>query len=257
MNFSPTYLPITQNNYTKNTDVAFPDIDWRGSLYVVSSFSASDGAGGTYNQAFWYYGAHLNLQGRGFDGFYAKQTTDNRNGIIEHDYYQRSFPYVGMTFQRDVSQPSFTLMSRVINTLTKTTLESTTNNQRYFPYVSQSVETDNEVGGVDNGSLINQITKTYVFDTYGNATSVTTATVDEDSGSAWHAQTWTTVVTQAITPNTADWCLTVPTQITVQKTLPSTTSVTRTTSVTPDYVNCRVSSTVNEPASSTLKVTKN
>src|SRR5262249_26313400 len=64
MNFSPTYAPISQYNYTKYSDAVFPDTDFQGPMYVVNQFSASDGTGGTYTNDFAYWGARLNLQGR-------------------------------------------------------------------------------------------------------------------------------------------------------------------------------------------------
>jgi RHS repeat-associated protein len=201
----------------------------------------------------------MNLQGRGFDGFYAMQTYDSRNGLYDYKYYAQTFPTTSMVLKDELSQNSTgsVLVSTTVYTPAITTLNSGSYNERYFPYVSQSVESDNEVGGSDNGNPITQVTRTYVYDTYGNATSVTTATTDEDVSSPWYTLTWQTQVAKTITPNTGDWCLNLPTQITVEKTVPGSGggSLTRTTSLTPDYVNCRISSRIDEPSSSTIKVT--
>jgi hypothetical protein len=44
MSVSPTYVPLTNGSYySKYSDGVFPDIDWQGPLYVVSSYSAADG----------------------------------------------------------------------------------------------------------------------------------------------------------------------------------------------------------------------
>jgi hypothetical protein len=44
MSVSPTYVPLTNGSYySKYSDGEFPDIDWQGPLYVVSSYSAADG----------------------------------------------------------------------------------------------------------------------------------------------------------------------------------------------------------------------
>jgi hypothetical protein len=48
MNFSPTYSPISQGNYTKESGATFPDMNYDGPMYVVNQFTASDGTGGTY-----------------------------------------------------------------------------------------------------------------------------------------------------------------------------------------------------------------
>jgi RHS repeat-associated protein len=59
-----------------------------------------------------------------------------------------------------------------------------------------------------------------------------------------------------ITNDATNWCLGLPTQTTVTSTLPDLTSQTRTVSNgTPDYVLCRLTQEVVEPASSTLRVT--
>ena len=256
MNESPSYLSLAlDSNYAKYTDGVYPDVDWKGPMYVVSSFSASDGAGGTYAQSFGYYGARLNLQGRGFDGFYAQRIYDNRNQLYDYQYYSRTFPTTGMMLE-DVLEPSSSpYLHAIVYTPATTTLDSTTNNQRYFPYIATSSEADNESGGPDNGDEITNIVKSYVYDTYGNATTVATTTTDEDVNSPWYKQAWETETISTITPNTANWCLNLPTQVKVQKTIGGGTSLTRTTSLTPDYVNCRITTKVDEPSSTTLKVT--
>ena len=93
---SPTYVPLTQNNYSKYSDGAYPDKDFIGPLYVVNQFSASDGTGSNFTNSFWYYGAHANLQGLGFDGFKSMRTLDSRNSIYRYQYYERDFPKRGM-----------------------------------------------------------------------------------------------------------------------------------------------------------------
>ena len=260
-NWSPNYVSIARDaTYVKYTDGSYPDVDWQGATHVVTSLTASDGAGGTYSQSYRYYGAHINLQGRGFDGFYARQMADNRTGtVLDTQYFARSFPYQGMLIERDRSQPSpsFVIVSQTLYTITATTLDSTVNNQRYFPYTQISSEYDHEVGGAEDGSLIKQIVTNYTFDSYGNPTIVTTSTTDKDATSPWIGQTWTTRVSNIITNDTTNWCLGHSTQTTVQNTLPDSTSVTRTTSATVDYVNCRESVVTDEPLIPSLKVTRN
>ena len=220
-----------------------------------ASVTQSDGAGGTYNQSFWYYGAHMNVQGRGLDGFYAQQLYDSRNALYEDKYWSRSFPTTGMISKDVLSQNSSGTITvfTTVYTPSVATLNGTSYNERYFPYISQSVENDNEVGGSDNGNPITQVTKSYVYDNYGNATTVTTATTDEDASSPWYTQTWQTQVVRTIAPNTSEWCLSLPTQTTVENTIPGS-SLTRTTSFSPDYTNCRITSQIAEPSSTTLKV---
>src|SRR5438270_452246 len=137
-----TYVPITQSNYTENTDGAYPDRDWVGPMYVVSKLTTSDGTGSTYNQQFWYYGARLNLQGRGFDGFYTKRTIDSRTGLYDYLYYERTFPYTGMQYL-EVLAPNITghhIRQSQANDQS-VTLDGTAANQRYLPYAHDVTET--------------------------------------------------------------------------------------------------------------------
>ncbi|MGH8239113.1 MAG: toxin TcdB middle/N-terminal domain-containing protein, partial [Steroidobacteraceae bacterium] len=256
--FNPAYVSIVQGNYTKLADAALPESDYIGPLYVVSQFSASDGVGGTYTNSFWYTGARLHRQGRGFEGFATKRTLDSRNGLYSYEDYQRAFPYTGMLASSALYQPNnATLMQRVTRSFATTTLATTANQQRYFPFVNQSVQYRYEAGGVANGALTAQATTSYVYDSYGNATQVTTATIDKDTSSPSYTQTWSETLARTITNDTVNWCLGQPTQITQQETLPDGTSQTRTVASTVDYASCRVTQEVIEPASSTLKVTTN
>jgi hypothetical protein len=110
-----SYVPLTQNNYTRCTGApadcplaTFPEQDYQGPLYVVNQFTASDAVGSTYQNQFWYYGAKLNTQGRGLESFYARRISDSRihdaqNNLYTYDYFGQAFPYTGMLLQRLVS----------------------------------------------------------------------------------------------------------------------------------------------------------
>lgn len=224
----------------------------------MSQFSASDGAGGIFTNSFWYTGARIHRQGRGFEGFSQKRTQDSRSGLYAYEDYQRAFPYTGMLAANALYQPNnATLMRRVTYSFATTTLSAAANNQRYFPFVNQSVEYAHEAGGIFNGALSKQATTSYSYDSYGNATQVTIATTDKDLASPGYNQTWTDSLTRTITNDTANWCLGLPTQTTLQRALPSAISQTRTTAAAVDYANCRITQEIIEPASSTLRVTSN
>ena len=74
---SPTYMSLTQGagngNYVQYNNATYPNRHYIGPIYVVTNvvFSDPSTTTGTYNQEIWYYEAWVNLQGRGFDGFYA------------------------------------------------------------------------------------------------------------------------------------------------------------------------------------------
>lgn len=249
------YAPLTSANYSKYSDAVFPEQDYVGPMYVVNSFTASNGIGGTYTNSFWYYGARTHLQGRGLEGFYAKRTTDSRNGLYSYQYYRRDFPFTGAVFQDDLYQSDgSTLIRRLQQNFTYTTLESGANSQRYFPYPSSSTELQYEVGGSKNGQLITTTATSYTFDTSGNATNVATTVTDNDSTSPYSGQQWSSTTVSTISPQPG--CLGLPTQVTVTNTAPGVPSLTRTTGYTPNYSFCRMSQVVIEPSSATYRVTR-
>ena len=257
---SPTYVSLVQSNYTQYTDAVFPDQNYIGPLCVVSEAVFSDPSNmpnGTYNQIFWYYGAWVNLQGRGFEAFYAKRMIDSRNGLYNFQYYERAFPETGMDFEDDLSNNSAAQISYFIRTPAVTTLSSATNEERYFPYFSNVTSEQWELGGTENGDLVSTTSTNYTYDNYGNATTVATTVTDNDPGSPYVNDTWTSTTVNTITPDTTTWCLSLPTetQVTSSSTAPGGTAITRTVTYTPDYTNCRETQKVIEPGSSTYKVT--
>ncbi len=88
-----------------------------------------------------YYGAWMNLQGRGFSGFDDIGNVDGRNGVVDDHFYRRDFPFTGMLSMDWTTQPHatgdgdvFTLkVNNTFPTLASATLVGTANNQRYFP----------------------------------------------------------------------------------------------------------------------------
>ncbi len=115
---------------------------------VVASVEATDGAGGMFTTTYTYNGATENLEGRGFMGFEKIESVDLRNNIKHVQKFAKTFPKVGMLIEDTVYQPGgSTPISSQTVTLAQTNLDSTTHNERYFPYVSASTEDVHEVGG--------------------------------------------------------------------------------------------------------------
>ncbi len=257
--FSPTYLPISQGVYSKSSDAVFPEIDFQGPMYVVNQFTASDGLGGTYQNQFYYWGARLNLQGRGFEGFYATRVRDNRNGLYHFTYFQRQFPFTGAITEDSLFQPdATTYISRKRNTLNYTTLAGTACSIRCFPYVQSTTWDHYEVGGTKNGVLISSDVTNYQFDSYGNITTTNLTQTDKDSAapaSPFSTKVWTTVITNTITNDATNWCLGRPSLTTTQKTAPGQAAVTRSVGHAIDYANCRATQEIVEPGDSRLQVT--
>ena len=262
---SPTYVSIVQNNYTKTgyTTASYPYQTFMAPLYVVNKAVYSDpssNSGGTYNQTFNYYEAWANVQGRGFQAFYNISSVDSRTGLTSASEYQRTFPGTGMLLESYLQSSSFNL-SLTENTLTTNPLSSTEYQERYFTYVSGSTTSQKELGGTENGDLITTTTLSVTDDNFGNPTSIMKTTTDNDPGSPYNGDSWTTSISNTpyyTSPPTGLWCLTIFTQsqVTYSDSISSNDTVTMTKSLTPDTTHCDYTQIVSQPSSSQFKVTE-
>jgi RHS repeat-associated protein len=260
----PTYVSIAQSTsgYTSYLDSAFPYQDFFGPLEVVSSVvytDPSNAATGTYSQSLLYSAMWNNLQGRGLTPFQAVQTTDSRNNYSLYTNYSRSFPYTGMQEGFYFADPnSYPVSQGSALTWNTTPLDSTPNNQRYFPYVMTTYKYDYELRPNSFGTAwITETDGSFAYDNYGNATNITTTTIDTDPTSPYYTDTWTSKTVNSFTPNASTWCLNLPTETTVtnSNTAPNGSAITRTVAYnSPDYTYCRQTEKVIEPNNSTYKV---
>ena len=259
--YSPSYVSLAQaasTVYGEGSSQAYPQQDYIGPTYVVPSYTASDGIGGIYTITNYYSAAVINLQGRGLEGFTYTRANDSRTGILAYKYFSSTFPTTGLISVDDSVQAGAVKHIRTVtNTLTDLTLDSTSFNQRYFPYISLSTTNVYEVGGAEDGTLITtSATNNGTPDTYGNFTNVETTLTDEDSNSPYYTNQWTTTTATTYTEDHGtNWCLTMPTERDVTKTAPGVPSITRHLSFTPDYSHCRQTQQVVEPSGSFYKVT--
>jgi RHS repeat-associated protein len=244
--------------YTRDAAApSFPVRAFRGDLIVACTLEASNGIGGTYTQSFTFYNANLHLQGRGFVGFGKVRSTDSRNNLIQQSTFSQTFPHTGMPVSMILYQPNGTTkIAQTVNTLQSLSFGSGFD-ARSFPYVSNSISDAWEVGGPMNGAwTVRKVSGVSAMDPYGNPTSVTLSTTDEDNLSPWYLENFQVQTVTTITNDTANWCLGLPSETTVTSTPPDGTSQSRTVDHgTPDYLSCRHDQEIVEPASSTLKVT--
>ena len=263
--FSPTYVPISQTDYTKGTTATFPDQDFQGPMYVVNGFSASDGTGGVYQDTFTYAGARLNLQGRGFEGFATTTAIDNRNGLVHSTVYAQSFPYIGSVVEDDLFQSNGTTpISKTSNTYPTLAATPTTPQCSlcFFTAPTATNVSHYELGGAKNGLSVSTSSTLYTYDPYGTLKVTNSTLTDTDATSPFVGLTWNTTITNTIAnyPSYSTWCLGRPTTTTTQKSAPGQPTLTRTVNHTLDssnsYYNCRATSEIVEPGSA-LQVTTN
>ncbi|MEO6080914.1 MAG: SpvB/TcaC N-terminal domain-containing protein [Steroidobacteraceae bacterium] len=208
---TPTYTTIEHSHYSAYNDAVFPAQDVTRGRYVVKKVTATDGIGGNYDTDYNYFGAQVNLQGRGFSGFEMIQSVDLRNGVMSEQKFKREFPYSGMPYEVNVYQSAGgSLISKHTSTMAFQTLNNTANNERYFPFVSATADEAYEVGGAKNGALIQQSSTTNGYDPWGNLSAFASTVTDKDDSSPLYNQTWTTEAWQVIFPDTTYWCLGLP-----------------------------------------------
>jgi RHS repeat-associated protein len=266
--FSPTYVPISQSTiYTVGSGATFPNEDFKGPMYVVDQFSASDGTGATYQTWFTYAGARLNLQGRGFEGFATTTSTDSRSGLVHSTAYSQSFPSIGAALEDDIFQSGgSTPISKTSNAYSVAQLSGPSTGYSMpgsvgaaavcpvscFSYVNATTVSRYEMGLFKNGQLVSTAATNYTYDPYGTLTVTSSALTDQDSGlpaSPFIGQTWVTKISNSITNYPSTWCLGRPYATASQKTAYGQPSLTRTVNHSIDSTNCRANSETAEPSS--------
>jgi hypothetical protein len=173
--------------YTKGAGSKFPVLDLQFPMYAVSSVAVPNGIGGTLTTNYKYGGlkADVGATGRGLLGFAWQESKQAETGHTTRTEYRQDWPYVG-------------LPSRVTRTLAGSGKEGVLGDatttygcldpasggacavaagKRYFPYVSQSVESGWDL----NGAALPVTTTTQQFDIWGNATQIKVGTSDGHS----------------------------------------------------------------------------
>jgi hypothetical protein len=117
--------------------------------------------------------------GRGMLGFRWTNVTNQSTGLAVRTEYVQDWPYVGMPSLRRTAQPSGAVLDQTSNTYTCTNPATgsacaVAAGNRYFPFVSQSIQTGNDL----NGAALPTVTTTSSYDVFGNARSVAVSTGD-------------------------------------------------------------------------------
>ncbi len=253
------YAPLSAAAYTRHSDATYPAQDYSGAMSVATSASASDGIGGQYTINYAYFGARTDLQGRGFQGFDARSSTDSRNGMISTVYYERAFPLSGKIYRSETRQSSGALVA-------KSTMDWTTHgygdagDARFYPFAAATTQTLYSVGGVGWNGQTTAIMKTAIeVDRETSAvTKVTRTTTEPAEANGLHAgNTWTeqTRYSDLWSARTGShWCLGFPTRITQTRSHTGTAAVTRTAHASWDAERCEGVQVTLEPGDSDWQV---
>jgi Salmonella virulence plasmid 65kDa B protein/Insecticide toxin TcdB middle/N-terminal region/FG-GAP-like repeat len=176
-----TYQPITTNAiYTKDSDSIYPRLDIQAPMYVVTSTQADNGIGAAIATSYVYGGLKAELgTGRGSLGFRWMETATPATGLKTRTDYRQDWPYVGLPSLSRTTQVSGALLRQVTNTHGCTNPATSSSctvapGNRYFPFVSQSVESGNDL----NGALLPTVSTTTQYDAFGNAESIVVSSGD-------------------------------------------------------------------------------
>jgi RHS repeat-associated protein len=237
---SVTYASITDPDvYTKGTAAVYPEQDFQGPLYVVASYTTSDGIGGTYPFSHHYAEAKVHLQGRGFRGFGRATVTDDHTGLYTNIFYERAYHCVSTKIRRiEQRQSDGTLISEVDNTIAVQDHGFGV----HFSFVSASIARNYEL----DSSLIATVVTATDVDTYGNVNNIA---IDYGDG-----LTETTV--NSYDDDLDSWYLGRLTRTEVTRTAPGQTTQIRTSAFTYDPVSGQLTSEIIEPDHPTLRLTK-
>jgi len=172
-----------------STTPSFPVFNFQGAMPVVSSATMDNGTGSTSSFTYYYEGAKIHQQGKGFLGFSKMSVTDATAGIIsetQSDYNTTYFSPLSGTVTKKTTDS--TTIETTTSTYTQKVLDS--NSKRIFPYVQSTTQTNNLTGHSVTTSISS-------VDNYGNATKVVK--------SYNNGVTETTINDYASFINTTDW----------------------------------------------------
>jgi len=174
--------------YQKGSGAVFPVTDFQGPWSVVSSIFTDNGKGSFNTQNYYYEGAKIHLQGKGFLGFAKIKAIDSATGIENGNItgYNSTYFYPESISSYSKLSGSDTI-SVVRNTWSRIILDAS--RKRIFPYIQTSVNTDKLTGHTvtSNSSYDNFGNLTQSVKTYSNGITETTISSYENivSSSQW------------------------------------------------------------------------
>jgi RHS repeat-associated protein len=165
--FDIDYGYLTDNDlYIKENNPDFPTVDFQGRYPVVRSYRGDNGVGSSNKVNYFYKGAKINLQGRGFRGFTEVTFQDSVTGNIQKQFFNRDYRYISAPLQRSETRlRNGTLISETENQ--DTVLKFYDGNPKvHFSYTKQSITKSYEI----TGALYQTVRTWELKDDYGNTT---------------------------------------------------------------------------------------
>ncbi len=159
-------------SYPVKYDPSNPIITVEGPMYLVSSYTTSNGIGGMNTYTYQYGNYKIHLQ-RGPLGFQWIKATDNQTNSQTCTTYSQEYPFIGMPLSTEVKL----LTDNSVLTTSQNILDSIEYDagKRHYLYIKESQENSYEL----NGDRVTSITTTNNYDDFGNAVRIV---VDSNDG---------------------------------------------------------------------------
>lgn len=248
--FEPAYQPLgTFGGYTRNGTAGAGEYLLRGgALPVVTSYTANDGIGGTYTNAYAYWNGRVSRQGRGFLGFEKIRATDSRyaalHGVAVHNEvtFRQDFPFIGIT-ELAITLRSDGRKLRERNPAWGARVQPAAAGDaagdHHFPYLQsetlEEFESDPDGGGL--GQLARTTRRTLTWDFNHGAPVREATTVSSPASPTVFNTTVTTVYDEAA--RSAQHCLGLPLRVDTTRDISGASASTRTTQYTWSAATCR------------------
>lgn len=249
------YAPSSSSDvHRAGTASTFPVRDLSRFGHLVARLTRA-GAGGSQQEAYFYEGAKLHVQGRGFLGFARRTATPaNANPVRVEEYAQdpAAFERIGAPLRITTQQPSGLPIVRTTYQWSRLALGSGSE-ARAFAYPSSVTTERFELDGVKISSTV----ATSTVDSFGTTVQRTARTTEHAKGLNPGAEHVETVALTGVVNDTTNWCLGRPasTQVSRWHSLSGGAQLSRVQAHAWDYARCRPTQLVVEPASATLRVT--
>lgn len=138
----------------------------QNAMYVVKSYSNSDGRGNAYGYSYHYAGTLMDMQGYGWLGFRTVTKTDTSAQNITTNNYLQTFPYSGKTQNTSVTDLSKRLLHQSKNQYTTKTLTRGALGSVLYTVNQQATRAIH----YDYGSYAYTTGSNYQYDAFGNNT---------------------------------------------------------------------------------------
>lgn len=189
-------------------------------MQVVSSYTETDGSGGTDTLTYTYTSARFESQGRGFLGFVSRTISDAFRGTTETITYDQTFPWIGMVTSDVLTRGmGGTPISSTMNSGAEVFgyTGSNTCATICFPFFDTSTTTVSSNNGTAN-QTVSTTTSTLSqssFDAYGNVIGEQTTVVDGGT-----SKNFSSSLSASYSTDTSTYCIGLSTGSEVSKSTP-------------------------------------